>query len=111
MAAAPESARSLRMPAEWEPHAATLLAWPHETGDWPGKFAPVPWVYAEIIRRLAASEPVLLLTPAGSTRRIRGILNKAHVDLAAVTMLELPTDRVWVRDSGPVGAFGADGRR
>jgi agmatine deiminase len=41
-----------RMPAEWEPHAATWLAWPHYHGDWPGKFEPIPWVYCEIIRNL-----------------------------------------------------------
>ena len=38
-----------RMPAEWEPHGATWLAWPHERSDWPGKFAPIPWVYGEIV--------------------------------------------------------------
>ncbi len=40
------------MPAEWEPHEATWLAWPHERSDWPGKFAPIPWVYGEVARRL-----------------------------------------------------------
>src|SRR5439155_1140969 len=43
----------LRMPAEWEPHAATWLAWPHKRSDWPGKFSPIPWVYAEIVRALS----------------------------------------------------------
>ena len=49
------------MPAEWEPHAATWLAWPHFAGDWPGKFEPIPWVYAEIIRHLACHERVDLV--------------------------------------------------
>ena len=49
------------MPAEWEPHAATWLAWPHYHGDWPGKFEPIPWVYAEIIRNLAKHERVELI--------------------------------------------------
>ena len=49
------AALGLRMPAEWEPHAATWLAWPHYQGDWPGKFEPIPWVYAEIIRNLAST--------------------------------------------------------
>ena len=39
-----------RMPAEWEPHDGTWLGWPHEKSDWPGKFAPIPWVFAEIVR-------------------------------------------------------------
>ena len=46
------------MPAEWEPHAATWLAWPHNRTDWPGKFAAIPWVYAEIVRHLARVERV-----------------------------------------------------
>ena len=46
----------VRMPAEWERHEATWLAWPHENTDWPGKFAPIPWVYGEIIRHLSRVE-------------------------------------------------------
>src|SRR5205085_7511017 len=41
--AATPAALGFRMPAEWEPHAATWLAWPHEPRDWPGKLAPIPW--------------------------------------------------------------------
>ena len=44
------------MPAEWAAHAATWLAWPHYHVDWPGKFDPVPWVYAEIIRWLGEAD-------------------------------------------------------
>ena len=51
----------LRMPAEWEPHRATWLSWPHHEPDWPGKLGPIPWVYAEIARVLAAHEPVEIL--------------------------------------------------
>ena len=47
-----------RMPAEWEPHEATWLAWPHARPDWPGKLAPIPWVYGEVVRHLAAGERV-----------------------------------------------------
>jgi agmatine deiminase len=50
-----------RMPAEWELHEATWLAWPHERTDWPGKFAPIPWAYAEIVRHLANVERVRLI--------------------------------------------------
>ena len=45
-----------RMPAEWEPHEATWIAWPHNRDDWPGKFAPIPWVYTEIVRHLSRVE-------------------------------------------------------
>ena len=50
------------MPAEWEPHAATWLAWPHYHGDWPGKFEPIPWVYCEIIRNCGEDNEVVLHT-------------------------------------------------
>ena len=49
------------MPAEWEPHEATWLAWPHNREDWPGQFAPIPWVYGEIVRKLARVERVRIL--------------------------------------------------
>jgi len=99
------------MPAEWQPHAATLLAWPHQTSDWPGRFAPIPWVYAEIVRRLAPSEPVLLVVPPGAERRVNSMLRKSGVDLARVELLTQPTDRVWVRDSGPIGVLDTNGQR
>ena len=57
-AAAQQSPRSLgfRMPAEWERHASTWIAWPHNAEDWPGKFQPIPWVYSEIVRHLSQVE-------------------------------------------------------
>ena len=42
------------MPAEWEPHEATWLGWPHNPTDWPGKLDTIRWVYGEIVRKLAA---------------------------------------------------------
>jgi len=92
-----------RMPAEWEPHAATWLAWPHETTDWPGKFAPIRWVYADIVRRLSQVERVrILVEHAGAERAIRRILKKAGANLAAVEYLRIPTNRGWTRDYGPL---------
>ena len=61
-----------RMPAEWEPHEATWLAWPHQRDDWPGKFAAIPWVFAEIVRHLCRSERVCLLVHAADAERRRG---------------------------------------
>jgi len=94
------------MPAEWEPHEATWIAWPHNQGDWPGKFAPVPWVFAEIVRHLAPGERVHVLVPPSKGDRfvkaVREILSKADVNLAHVTFHQLSTDRVWIRDSGPI---------
>src|SRR5262245_44034078 len=73
------SAKKLRMPAEWEPHAATWLAWPHYQNDWPGKFEPIPWVYAEIVRNLAVHERVELIVNDGvSEKRARKTLDRAN---------------------------------
>ena len=67
----------LRMPAEWEPHEATWLAWPHERSDWPGKFAPIPWVYGDIVRRLARVEQVrILVEDAALEKSARRVLAK-----------------------------------
>ena len=92
-----------RMPAEWEPHAATWIAWPHNPDDWPGKFQPIPWVYAEIIRHLARVEDVHILVDEGAAeKRARGILRRAGADPARVHFHHWPTNRVWTRDSGPI---------
>jgi agmatine deiminase len=66
-----------RMPAEWEPHEATWIAWPHNPEDWPGKFQPIPWVYAEIVGHLARVEDVHILVDDGTAeKRARGILKR-----------------------------------
>jgi len=95
------AALGYRMPAEWEPHGATWLAWPHYRGDWPGKFEPIPWVYAEIIRHLAKHERVeLIVNNADSARRARRVLERADALSSNVRFHRWPTNRVWLRDSG-----------
>ena len=90
-----------RMPAEWEPHASTWLAWPHYRGDWPGKFEPIPWVYAEIIRHLGRYERVdLIVNSATSEKHARTVLNKANALSKNVRFHRWATNRVWTRDSG-----------
>jgi agmatine deiminase len=92
-----------RMPAEWEPHEATWLAWPHNPEDWPGKFQAIPWLYAEIVRLLAAHERVhLLVQDAKEQARATSILERVHANLDNVSFHQWPTDRVWTRDSGPI---------
>jgi agmatine deiminase len=94
---------STRMPAEWEQHAATWIAWPHNPEDWPGKFQPIPWVYAEIVRHLSAVEDVhILVNHLAAERRATGILRRGGANLARVHFHRWPTDRVWLRDSGPI---------
>jgi agmatine deiminase len=100
-----------RMPAEWEPHEATWLGWPHELTDWPGKFAPIPWAFAEIVRHLTRVERVnLLVESRAAESRVRAILNKSGAALEAVTFFHVPTDRGWMRDSGPIGVRGDGGK-
>ena len=95
------SERGYRMPAEWEPHASTWLAWPHFKGDWPGKFEPIPWVYAEIIRNLARHERVdLIVSNAREESKARAILETANALSDNVVFHHWRTDRVWTRDSG-----------
>lgn len=91
------------MPAEWEQHAATWLAWPHETTDWPGKFAPIQWVYGEIVRHLSRFEKVCILVQTADAReKARGILKKCHAQIEAVEFFEIYTDRSWTRDFCPM---------
>ncbi|PYU12863.1 MAG: agmatine deiminase [Acidobacteria bacterium] len=92
-----------RMPAEWEPHEATWLGWPHEATDWPGKFAAIPWAFAEIVRHLSRVERVFLLVENREAQsRVRSILKKSGANLDAVNFFVMPTDRGWMRDSGPI---------
>jgi len=89
------------MPAEWEPHDATWLAWPHYHGDWPGRFEPIPWVYAEIIRNLARHERVeLIVNDAAAERQVRKLLDRANARAANIRCHRWLTNRGWMRDSG-----------
>lgn len=102
MIATPRSL-GFRMPAEWEPHEATWLAWPHEESDWPGKFEPIPWLYGEIVARLARVERVRILVKDEDHREgVRAILEKVHADLNAVDFYIYPTNRSWTRDFCPI---------
>ena len=91
------------MPAEWEPHAATWIGWPHNKSDWPGRFAPIPWVYGEIVRKVTPGELVrILVNSAAHEAQARRVLTKCGVDLAQVEFLRFPTNRGWTRDFGPI---------
>jgi len=99
-----------RMPAEWESHEATWLAWPHHPEDWPGKFQAIPWLYAEIVRLLAAHERVhILVDDAKAEQRATTCLKRAGANLDRVSFHQWPTDRSWTRDSGPIFVRGGAG--
>jgi agmatine deiminase len=100
-----------RMPAEWAPHEGTFLGWPHELTDWPGKFAPIPWAFAEIVRHLARVERVyLLVEDRAAESRVKLILKKSHANLENVQFMRVPTDRGWMRDSGPICVANKSGQ-
>jgi agmatine deiminase len=91
------------MPAEWEPHEATWIGWPHNLSDWPGKFAPIPWVYSEIVRQIAPGETVrILVNSKAHEEKARRILGRVGVDPTRVEFFRFPTDRGWTRDFGPM---------
>ena len=106
-----------RMPAEWEPHRATWIAWPHHEPDWPGKLGPIPWVYAEIARVLAAHEPVEILCHSEAVAADARATLEAHavpagaIPTSGVRLHVVPTDRVWLRDCAPTGVFDEAGHR
>ncbi len=102
---------SLRMPAEWEPHDATWIVWPHNQDDWPGKFEPIPWVYVEIIKHLHRVERVRILVQDESRERdATAKLQRAGVDGGQIEFCHFPTDRVWIRDFGSIFVHDASSR-
>jgi agmatine deiminase len=99
------------MPAEWERHRATWIAWPHHEPDWPGKLAPIPWVYAEIARVLAGHERVEILCHTHDVEAAARDALAAHgVAPDRVRLHVVPTDRVWLRDSAPTAVHDDNGQ-
>jgi len=91
------------MPAEWEPHSATWLAWPHNPTDWPGKLPAIQWVYGEICRKLAPGERLhILVQSARHEAAARRVLAAAGVAAGRTRFFRLPTNRGWTRDTGPI---------
>jgi agmatine deiminase len=102
VAATPQSL-GYRLPAEWEPHEATWIGWPHNPTDWPGRFTPIPWVYSEIVRKLGPGEIVRILVQSKPHEaRARKILLRTGVNLECIQFFRFPTDRGWTRDFGPI---------
>jgi agmatine deiminase len=104
------TALGFRMPAEWEPHQATWIAWPHQRSDWPDKFEPIPWVYSEIVRHLSTGERVRILVNDKTAKSARKVLSRVGVNLKQVDFVRQPTDRVWTRDYCPLFVRNAQGK-
>ncbi|HEY5375357.1 MAG TPA: agmatine deiminase family protein [Polyangiaceae bacterium] len=101
-----------RMPAEWEPHAATWLAWPHEPTDWPGKFDAIPWVFAEVARNLQDGERIRVIVSGKAEEAVaKSVFLRSGVDLKQVDFVHLATDRSWTRDFLPLGVVRGSGKK
>jgi agmatine deiminase len=101
-----------RLPAEWEPHEATWLGWPHNKEDWPGKFAPIPWVYGEIARYISRGEKVrIVVEDKEHQKKAERVLKAVDTDFANIEFFRLKTDRGWMRDSGPAFVKNQENRK
>lgn len=103
-----------RMPAEWEPHEGTWLAWPHNVSHWPGKFETIPPVYAEIISALieGGEKVFLCVNDEKMEKEARLLLEKIvnpRANLAQIFSYQIPTDASWSRDHGPIFVYGPQG--
>ena len=91
------------MPAEWEPHAATWLSWPHNRDSWPGKFEPVPAIFARITARLCEHEIVNINLADESMRSdAEAVLAREGVPMSRVRFHLIATNDAWARDHGPI---------
>jgi agmatine deiminase len=91
------------LPAEWETHEATWLAWPHHEADWPGKMDAIRWVYGEMVRKISPGEIVRILVRHKAEEKLAAsYLKRAGCDLKKIQFIAHPTNRGWMRDSGPI---------
>jgi agmatine deiminase len=99
-----------RLPAEWEEHAATWLAWPAEPEDWPGKLRPARIAFTEMARVLTRGEIVRVICGDKRQRRsARGLLDRAGVPAERLEFFVMPKDRGWLRDTLPFMVAGGEG--
>jgi agmatine deiminase len=89
---------AFRLPAEWEPHAATWIAWPHRRATFLGPFEAIPPVYERLARLIARYEPVQII----GSREVLAVPRSSLADAANVAFVEIPTSDSWIRDTGPV---------
>jgi agmatine deiminase len=94
---------SFRLPAEWSPHEATWIGWPYNKTDWPGKFSPIPYVYAEIVKYISRGEKVRIFVQSKDHKqKAEKVLRDCDVSLTNIEFFIKKTDRGWLRDSGPM---------
>jgi agmatine deiminase len=97
------AAKGFAMPAEWEKHEATWIGWPHNKTDWPGKIAPIHWVYGEIARKIAQGEIArIIVNNEAHETQARRVLDKVGAAFSRIEFFRFPTNRGWTRDFGPI---------
>src|SRR5437899_6150822 len=97
------AALGFSMPAEWEPHEATWLGWPHHPTDWPAKLDTIRWVYGEIVRKIAPGEIVRILVDNNAEERLAlKYFRSAGARVSRIEFITHPPNRGWTRDSGPI---------
>ncbi|MEO9216367.1 MAG: agmatine deiminase family protein [Rhodanobacter sp.] len=100
---------SLRLPAEWEPQAAVLIAWPNADTDWAERLAKVETTYVALAAAVTRFQPlIIVVADAGLQAHVETLLRGAKVELAQIRFVELPYDDTWLRDSGPITLKGGD---
>ncbi|WP_448098269.1 agmatine deiminase family protein [Luteibacter yeojuensis] len=101
---------SYRLPAEWEPQAGVLIAWPHAGTDWADRLDGVETTYIALATAVTRFEPLhIVVADAALRERARLAIEKAGADMSRVHFVELPYDDTWLRDSGPITLTGPKG--
>lgn len=102
--------RTLRLPAEWEPQSAILLAWPHAGTDWAERLGEVEDTVIALVAAIARFQPVLLCVADDDVEAYaRARLSSARIDMARVRFLPVAYDDTWLRDSGPITLLDGSG--
>lgn len=96
------STKGFRFPAEWEPHEATWLSWPHAEGiSFPGSYETVMPVFVEMVTHLATSENVCInVRDAAEEKEVRARFSGNVPE--RVRFFHIKTNEPWCRDHGPI---------
>jgi len=98
---------SIRWPAEWEPHQGIWIAWPHNVEDWPDRFGPIPWVYADFLKKLSRFEHLHIIAQKYLRPDMLEIFKRSDIEPESFTLHDHVTDRVWTRDFCPIWVQGS----
>lgn len=98
---------NLRWPAEWEPHQGIWVAWPHNAEDWPERFEPIPWMYADFLKKLSKFEHLHIIAQKYLRPDMLAIFQRVGLEPEAFSLYDHVTDRVWTRDFCPIWVQGS----